>query len=151
MIKLITTGKIEKNYQNLLDEYIKKINIYEKIVHTQLKEEKLKSDGSNITQKLEAETKRALQNADGDIYFLDERGEFYDSIEFSEIIKKNHEKGRATSFIIGGSNGYDQELIKNHKKISLSKMTFLHHFATLFLIEQIYRAFTIINKKEYHK
>ena len=55
-------------------------------------------------------------------------------------------------FVIGSSCGISKNVSKRADfKLSMSKMTFLHQFARLLLVEQIYRAFKIIRKETYHK
>ncbi len=86
------------------------------------------------------------------VYLLDELGENYNSKEFSNFIQKNLNSSiKNVVFIIGGAFGFSDEIYKTYKnKIALSKMTFTHEMCRLFLIEQIYRAFTIIKNEQYH-
>ena len=80
-------------------------------------------------------------------------GKELSSTGFAQKIKQLSNEGHAEiAFIIGGANGLHQD-IKNisNFKLSMSKMTFLHEFARLLLVEQIYRAFKIMKKESYHK
>lgn len=83
---------------------------------------------------------------------IDEKGDVYETIEFSKFIQKNFLYGsKKIVFIIGGAYGFNKELNKTvQKKISLSKFTFTHDMARLLLIEQIYRALTVIKNIPYH-
>ena len=85
-------------------------------------------------------------------YLLDVEGKQYNSIDFSnKVIKSNIDMGREVVFVIGGPRGFNLEEKKYFpNKLSLSELTTTHQLAKLILMEQIYRAFTIINKKEYH-
>lgn len=89
-----------------------------------------------------------------DIYIaLDEAGECLSSKQFSKLIEKYKNSSQKTlQIVIGGAYGLSDK-IKNKAKhvISLSAMTFPHKLARLILIEQIYRAFMIINNHPYHK
>lgn len=90
---------------------------------------------------------------EGYIIALDENGEHCSSKEFAYLIDKltkgNHKK---VHFLIGGAFGHDAATLKKaHKVISLSKLTFPHQMVRLILIEQLYRALTIINNHPYHK
>jgi 23S rRNA (pseudouridine1915-N3)-methyltransferase len=79
---------------------------------------------------------------------LDEDGEVLNSKQFSQIFSNNSE----VNFFIGGAFGFSDEMIKkSNKTISLSKLTFAHKIAKLVLLEQVYRAFSIINGHPYHK
>lgn len=69
MIEIIATGKIPKEYRVLIDDFIKKTSPYEKMVLTLFDEVKLKSDESNLEEKLKAETKRVIEKAKGKIIF----------------------------------------------------------------------------------
>ena len=83
---------------------------------------------------------------------IDEKGDVYKTIEFSKFIQKNFlYSSKKIVFIIGGAYGFNKELNKTvEKKISLSKFTFTHDIARLILIEQIYRALTVIKNIPYH-
>ena len=83
---------------------------------------------------------------------IDEKGDVYETIEFSKFIQKNFlYTSKKIVFIIGGAYGFNKELKKTvQKKISLSKFTFTHDMARVILIEQIYRALTVIKNIPYH-
>lgn len=151
MIQIIATGRIPKEYKKLIDEFIKKSSIYQKIELIELKEVALKNDESNLAEKLTQETETAINRAKGEIYLLDADGREHSTDEFTKLIEANENIGNTLSFIIGGSYGFDHSMIKQYKKISLSKMTMLHHMATLVLVEAIYRAEKIIRGAKYDK
>ena len=79
---------------------------------------------------------------------MDEKGKDFTSIEFSKLIQKTEED---ICFVIGGSDGLLNDIKTEHKTICLSKMTFTHEMARLFLTEQIYRSMMILNNRSYHK
>lgn len=151
MIQIIATGRIPKEYKKLIDEFIKKSSIYQKIELIELKEVALKNDESNLVEKLTQETETAINRAKGEIYLLDADGREHSTDEFTKLIEANENIGNTLSFIIGGSYGFDHSMIREYKKISLSKMTMLHHMATLLLVEAIYRAEKIIRGAKYDK
>tara|TARA_B100001093_G_C26860105_1_gene1029647 strand:+ start:9539 stop:10006 length:468 start_codon:yes stop_codon:yes gene_type:complete len=86
------------------------------------------------------------------IILLDEKGKMFSSIEFSNwIAKKGVQSESSLIFLIGGPYGFDNSIYQlNHEKVALSKMTFSHQMVRPFIIEQIYRAFSIINRLPYH-
>ena len=151
MIQIIATGRIPKEYKKLIDEFIKKSSVYQKIELIELKEVALKNDESNLAEKLTQETETAISRAKGEIYLLDADGIEHSTDEFTKLIEANENIGNTLSFIIGGSYGFDHSMIREYKKISLSKMTMLHHMATLVLVEAIYRAEKIIRGAKYDK
>ena len=83
---------------------------------------------------------------------LDENGDVYETIKFSKFIQEKFlYSSKKIVFIIGGAYGFNKELKKTvQKKISLSKLTFTHDMARVILIEQIYRALTVIKNIPYH-
>lgn len=84
---------------------------------------------------------------------LDVKGHGYSSEEFAEILQKWQSQGISTvSFAIGGPFGLGESALKEADVVlSLSKMTFPHELVRLILLEQLYRAFTILRGEKYHK
>lgn len=82
---------------------------------------------------------------------LDETGKELSSLEFSKFLGKFKDDGRSFCFVIGGPFGLARAVKARAQSIvSLSKMTFTHQMVRLFLLEQIYRGFCILQGKEYH-
>jgi len=91
---------------------------------------------------------RKIMKQTGDYYLLDEKGRELTSVEFAYFLKGQH----AVDFVIGGPFGVAVEVKEKAKgSISLSRMTLTHEMARLVLLEQLYRAFTILKGKEYHR
>ena len=92
-----------------------------------------------------------LQSGDV-LVLLDEKGKEFTSREFSTFIEnKMHTVNKRLVLLIGGPYGFSQRIYDAAQgKISLSKMTFSHQMVRLFLVEQIYRAFTIMRGEPYH-
>jgi 23S rRNA (pseudouridine1915-N3)-methyltransferase len=91
-------------------------------------------------------------NATDLLVLLDENGKQKTSMEFSEYLQKNMNSGlKQLVFVIGGPYGFSDAVYqKSQGKISLSKMTFSHQMVRLFMVEQLYRAFTILRNEPYH-
>lgn len=84
-------------------------------------------------------------------FLLDENGKEYTSRQFAKIIETNKDNSRDLCFVIGGPYGFSQDVYNAiPNKVSFSKMTFSHQMIRLFVVEQFYRAFTIINDLPYH-
>lgn len=152
MIRIICVGKIKENYISKgIDEYLKRLNGYQKIEIVELKE------GNNIditkTIKTEGEDILSKINSDDFVITLEIEGKMISSVELAEKIQNLLTYGKTKiDFIIGGSWGLSDEVKKrSNYALSFSKFSFPHQLMRLVLIEQIYRAFTIINNKEYHK
>lgn len=85
------------------------------------------------------------------VLLLDELGEQMDSPGLASLIDKQRTMGCGELvFIIGGAYGFSDDFRKRGRLLSLSKMTFTHQMVRVFLLEQIYRAFTILNNEPYH-
>ena len=90
---------------------------------------------------------------DSYIICLDLKGKSFSSVKFAEKINNIYDNINSNiTFIIGGSLGLSQEVLNRaNELISFSEMTFPHQLIRIFLLEQIYRAFKIINNETYHK
>ena len=104
---------------------------------------------------IETEGELILNNITKDEYVitLEILGKNIDSVELSNMLQNlaTYTTSKIT-FVIGGSNGLSENVKKrSNYKLSFSKMTFPHQLMRLILMEQIYRAITIMNNKEYHK
>lgn len=153
-IKLIAIGKTDNQplielidtYQNRLKHYIKFdfeiINDVKNAKNLSENQQKEK-EGELILSKIE--------NTDLLILF-DEKGRQFNSVEFSNYLQKKMNAGiKQLVFVIGGPYGFSDAVYqKSHEKISLSKMTFSHQMIRLFVVEQIYRSFTILRNEPYH-
>ena len=84
---------------------------------------------------------------------LEIKGKKYDSEKFSGMLSDLFVSGKSDiAFVIGGSLGLSEKVSKRADlKLSFSDMTFPHQLARVMLLEQIYRAFSIINGSKYHK
>ena len=150
-IDILTVGKIKnKNIQLAIDDYCKMLLKYAKVNIIELKEEK--NDNINIIKKKETENIIKRLNNDNYKILLNIEGKMLSSEEFSKKIEKEAVKYGKITLIIGGSNGVDDEIKKYiDYELSFSKMTFPHQLFRLVVLEQIYRALSIINNAPYHK
>lgn len=158
MIKLICIGKIkDKNLKALCDEYIKRLKKYQKIEVIEISDEAIPNNLNDNLRKqiLDKEGEKALKKVkDQEIVFLlDVYGKQYSSKAFSEKISEiNTYQSSDITFIIGGSLGVSEQLrSRANYLLSLSKMTFVHQMTRLIILEQIYRAFKILNNENYDK
>lgn len=150
MIKIICLGKLKEKY--LLDaqkEYLKRLSKYTKLDLIELPDEDNKSI-EIILLKEKEQIKKYLKPKDN-IVVLDSKGKEFTSVEFSSFINDELTHNSNITFIIGSSNGLDEEIKKLGQKISFSNLTFPHQLFRIMLLEQIYRSFKIINNESYHK
>ena len=144
MIKIICVGKVKEKYlRDMIDDYIKRISKYHKIEIIELVD-------SNINKEKE-ELLRVINTKDYNIV-MDIDGNNLSSREFAEKIDKTFLINSNITFIIGGSDGISPEIkeLANYR-LSFSKLTFPHQLFRGILLEQIYRAFKILNNESYHK
>jgi 23S rRNA (pseudouridine1915-N3)-methyltransferase len=153
-IKLLTIGKTDnKNLQSLIDEYTKRLSFYIKFDLEIIPDIKNVKNLSEAQQKeKEGELILSKLAATDQLILLDENGTTFSSVGFSDYLQKKMNAGIKTLvFVIGGPYGFSEEVYKKAQgKISLSAMTFSHQMVRLFVIEQIYRGFTILKNEPYH-
>ena len=154
-IKIIALGKIkEKFLKDGIDEFMKRLTPYTSIEVIELSPVEIKDE--NLTQKaLEQEAEKILANIKPNSYVitLEILGKQLSSEEFAQKINEITNEGISELvFVIGSSCGIAPSVSQRADfKLSISKMTFLHQFARLLLVEQIYRAFKILKNETYHK
>ncbi|MDO6517115.1 23S rRNA (pseudouridine(1915)-N(3))-methyltransferase RlmH [Zobellia uliginosa] len=153
-IKLIAIGKTDsKSLLQLISEYENRLKHYVKFeldIIPDIKNAKNLSEAQQKEKEGELILKK-LGPTDA-LVLLDENGKQYSSIEFSTYLQKKMNSGlKQLVFVIGGPYGFSPEVYAKAKgKISLSKMTFSHQMVRLFVVEQVYRAFTILRNEPYH-
>lgn len=150
-IKIIAIGKIKnKNLEQICQEYLVRIKPFAKINIVELEAEKFSSNSKTKAKEMEGRRISSIITGlkNSYIIFLEEQGANYSSIEFARKLEGINKK---IVLVIGGSLGIDKNIkIKPDLIISLSRLTFSHELARTILFEQLYRATTIINNKEYH-
>lgn len=153
-IRLIAIGKTDnKDLQSLINEYTKRLSFYVKFeldIIPDIKNVKNLSEGQQ--KEKEGELILAKITPTDHLILLDENGKTYSSIGFSDYLQKKMNAGIKTLvFAIGGPYGFSENVYqKAQGKVSLSEMTFSHQMVRLFVIEQIYRGFTILKNEPYH-
>lgn len=153
-VNLIAVGKIkEKYFSEGVAEYAKRLSAFCDFKITETEEENYKKTDDAIAVKIkEKEGEKILPKLSGKVYALAIEGKKYDSVGFSSLISAAANAGENLTFVIGGSYGLSSK-VKDRADglISFSDMTFPHAMFRLMFTEQLYRAFTIINGKSYHK
>lgn len=148
MIKIICVGKIkEKFFRDAIEEYKLRISKYTKLDIVEVQDE-------SIGDILEREKDKIIKyiNPKDYVITLEIEGNMINSLEFSKKIENINMKYPNITFIIGGSYGlHDDIKSMSNYKLSFSKQTFPHQLFRVMLLEQIYRAYKIINNETYHK
>ena len=145
MIKILCVGKIKENYLNeFILDYKKRISKYHSIEIIEVKD----------SDSLEKERDLLLKyiGARDYVVTLEIEGNCFDSEGFSDMIDKTFTHYPSITFIIGSSLGLHSDIKKrSNYALSFSSMTFPHGVFRGILLEQIYRAFKILNHETYHK
>ena len=151
-IRLICVGKIKERYlEDAINEYSKRLK---PLCSFQIVE--LKEINSNDTKRdLIEEGKNILKNISDNDYVItmEIEGKELSSVDFSKLIENHYTyDNKKIIFIIGSSCGLSDEVkARSNYKLSFSKMTFPHQLMRVIFLEQLYRAFAILNNIKYHK
>ncbi|MBN8512458.1 MAG: 23S rRNA (pseudouridine(1915)-N(3))-methyltransferase RlmH [Rickettsiales bacterium] len=147
-IQIISVGKLSTDISAIVNRYYTMIN-------WSIKEIELAHSKKNTPEEIkEDETKSifAKLNNNAILIVLDENGKQQTSKQLADFFANSMMDAKNIDFVIGGAYGLHESLLKRcNIKLSLSKMTFPHQFAKLLLIEQIYRAQTLLENHPYHK
>jgi len=157
-ITVIAVGRLKEGfYREAVDEYAKRLGRYCKLEILQVEDEKTPDKASEAEEDLirrrEASRIMRLLKQDAFVVSLEIAGQMYDSEGFAHKIEKLQTSGIShIQFVIGGSLGLHEEISKRADlAVSFSKMTFPHQLMRVVLLEQVYRAYRIIQGEPYHK
>lgn len=148
---LLTIGKTKnKAYQELEEDYFERLKHYTPCEHVILKD----SRQTEIKNKIQEESQALLKKIKAGDYviLLDEKGNHFTSKQLADEIQKINNRGvRRCILIIGGAYGVSEELKKRSQAVwSLSTLTLPHELSRVTLLEQLYRAHTILKGEKYH-
>ena len=156
-ITLITVGNLKEEYlKDAYAEYKKRLSQFAKVDEVNIKEEQIKNenDETEIGRALDLEGQKILSLVPhgASVFALCVEGREYDSISLSKEISSSIDKCGKLVFIIGSSHGLSETVKeKADYRLSVSRLTFPHQLMRVLLSEILYRSFTIINGKKYHK
>ncbi len=152
-ITLLLVGKTtDSRLISLIEDYRKRLLHYvpfELVVLPDLKNTKSLSEEQIKTAEGEAILRFVTPSMD--VVLLDEHGREFRSIEYAEWLQKKMGSGKDLTLVIGGPYGFSEAVYaRADGKVSLSRMTFSHQMIRIMVIEQIYRAMTILRGEPYH-
>jgi len=157
-IEIITVGKLkEKYFRDAVDEYSKRLSRYCKLKISEVSDEKTPDGQSTLLdlkiKEIEGDRILKLIRDSSFVIACDLNGKMFDSVELSSYISKLSVSGISDiQFVIGGSLGISDAVLKRANfSLCFSKMTFPHQLMRVILLEQIYRAYRIMNNEPYHK
>ncbi|MBR2376175.1 MAG: 23S rRNA (pseudouridine(1915)-N(3))-methyltransferase RlmH [Clostridia bacterium] len=154
-VKIVAVGKIkEKYFIDAINEYAKRLSRYVNFSIVEVKEENfvIEPNDSEKAEILRREGANIKKELSGYIVAMCIEGKKLSSVDLANTLDKIKNSNSEITFIIGGSYGIDESVKKlANLKLSISDMTFPHTLCRVLLVEQIYRAFSIINDGKYHK
>jgi 23S rRNA (pseudouridine1915-N3)-methyltransferase len=149
-IRVVWVGKNRDPWvKEVVAEYAGRIRRYAPLELSEARDEK--GAEAEEMRRRECERLEKLVPPGATLLLLDERGEQMDSPDLAAYIGKQRDSGTGELvFAIGGAYGFSEEFRRRGRLLALSKMTFTHQMVRVFLLEQVYRAFTILNNEPYH-
>ena len=156
-ITLISVGTLKEDYlKDAVGEYKKRLSQYARVDEVNIKEVPIKNEDSDaeIAKALDAEADKIIAAMPTDSYkiALCVEGAQYDSERLAGVISAANDKSGKISLVIGSSHGLSERVKREcDLRLSVSKMTFPHQLMRVILMEALYRSFTIIAGKRYHK
>jgi 23S rRNA (pseudouridine1915-N3)-methyltransferase len=153
-ITVVCVGKTRERFlQEGIRKYLRYLAPYASVSLREVREEKIE-DLKDAPRVRSREGERILRSISSDAHSiaLDERGRELTSHEFAVFLNDAMERGvRELTFVIGGTMGLDETVFaKVRTTLALSRWTLTHEMARVVLLEQLYRAFTIIKGRPYH-
>ena len=156
-ITIITVGTLKENYlKEAVAEYKKRLSQYARVDEVNIKEERIanEDDSAEIRRALEAEADKiisAIPKGAGKIALCVE-GKQYDSPALASLIGRMADESGKIAIIIGSSHGLSDRVKREcDVRLSFSQLTFPHQLMRVVLYEALYRSFTILAGKKYHK
>ncbi|CAM6127362.1 unnamed protein product [Calypogeia fissa] len=152
-MRLVTVRKsLDSGAQAVVDEYVSKVKRYCSFEELQIRPNP--KNTSDVSAQVEAEAERVLRSITTKdwVVLVDERGQDLTSEQFATSIAEAGDKGAsALVFCIGGPYGHGSQVRKRaNVSVKLSSMVLNHQVAMIVLLEQIYRAWTILRGEKYH-
>jgi len=149
-INLVCVGNLKEKFSKEEQaEYMKRLSAFCNLNIIEVKEQNQLQNPILIVEK---EGQDILKKLKGYVVLCDIKSKEFSSEQFAGKIKNLMQQTSTITFVIGGSYGVSEDVRRlANEKISFSPMTFPHNLFRIMLLEQIYRAFTIIENKSYHK
>jgi 23S rRNA (pseudouridine1915-N3)-methyltransferase len=151
-LRVLAIGKDRSGlYAPAVEEYVKRLGRYVRFELVELPEAK-KHAGTPRAKEEEGAALLARLDPREHVVALDERGKEYTSLELARRVEGWQGQGRDVALLVGGSDGLSPEVLaRAQEKLALSRFTLAHRLARLVLVEQLYRAMTIVRGEPYHK
>lgn len=152
-IRVVAVGKLAKGrFREAADDYLKRIARYIPIEVAEVAEERLSKRGVDEVRRAEDERILAAIPKSHHVILTDARGKRFTSEQFARMIEHLLLSGKSNiTFVVGGTLGVGEKVrTRADETVSFSQMTLAHQLARVVLLEQVYRAFTIMRGEKYH-
>jgi 23S rRNA (pseudouridine1915-N3)-methyltransferase len=151
-LRVVAVGKDRSGlYAPAVDEYAARLERYVKFDLVEVPEAR-KLAGTPRAREEEGAALLAKLSPTDRVVVLDERGEELTSVAFAARVRRWLERGQDVALVIGGSDGLAPAVLERaDEKLAVSRFTLAHRLARLVLVEQLYRAMTILRGEPYHK
>ena len=156
-VTIITVGSLKEGYlREAVAEYKKRLSQYARVEEIELKEERINDENNRaeIESALSKEADKIIAAIPKDALkiALCVEGKQYTSEELAKLVGDGNDRGGKIAFVIGSSYGLSEKVKKEcDVRLSFSKLTFPHQLMKVVLFEAVYRSFTILHGKRYHK
>ena len=156
-VTVVTVGTLKEGYlREAVAEYKKRLSQYAKVEEIEIKEERINNEDNRaeIENALTKEAEKILAAIPKDSLkiTLCVEGKQCSSEELAKLIGEGNDRGGKIAFVIGSSYGLSEKVKKEcDVRLSFSKLTFPHQLMKVILFESVYRSFTILAGKRYHK
>ena len=156
-IRIISVGTLKESYlKEAVAEYKKRLSQYARVEEINIKEELIRDEDNRreIERAIDAEGERIIAAIpDGAMRIaLCVEGKEYSSEQLSSLIGEGVNRSGKIALVIGSSHGLSESVKRACEvRLSVSKMTFTHQLMRVILLEALYRSFTILAGKRYHK
>ena len=152
-IKLLLIGKTtDKSIQQIEADYEKRIKHYAAFDSIVIDNSGVRTGPEQVIRQKEGEMILKKVGPSDYLVLLDERGKTYSSVQWANEVNNWMNSSKKTVLLtVGGAYGFSDEVKKRgNSLVSLSAMTFSHQMVRIIILEQVYRAFTILNNEPYH-
>jgi 23S rRNA (pseudouridine1915-N3)-methyltransferase len=147
---LLAVGKLRPSYRDACDDYLRRLGRYQKVQEVEVREA---SRAPTIAAQRAEEAERLLARrpAGSRLVALARQGTGWSSEELARQVARWQREARPVALVIGGSHGLAPELLASADRWSLGPLTLPHELARVVVLEQLYRACTILRGEPYHK
>ena len=156
-LTIVTVGNLKEGYlREAVSEYKKRLSQYARVDEIEIKEERISNEDNRaeINAALDREADKILSAIPKDAMkiALCVEGKQYTSEELAALISRGNDASGKIALVIGSSYGLSDRVKREcDVKLSFSKLTFPHQLMKVILFESLYRSYTIIHNKRYHK